>query len=99
MSAKLSFKKGTKVRGLARASTLGGATEIKLARKSIGTIAPPHWSDKHSLWSVRIRVATEDGNFRWVTFAKKHPSEAEARAWFLANFETISRAHTLSPAP
>ena len=90
----VTFKKHPKT-GLYR-SFQNDFTDIKLGRKvTIGNIVEERGNGQYR---VGLMVKEGEGKFKWVHFKLRHPTEQEARDWFVRNFETLSNKYEIYQA-
>jgi hypothetical protein len=89
---RLSFKRDARVTGLARASSGGQGSDIKVSGKQVGRISPPHWSDKGDDYAYKVSLfvkCEEHPGFRSVRFKARFKTDAEARAWVEERLDAV----------
>jgi hypothetical protein len=90
LKGKFTFKKGAKETGLRSVARPHANTTIKIKGGCVGTIyAPSRFGGDH--WTVSMIVVTTEDNagWRWARLKGAWDTEAEARAFVIANSDLI----------
>jgi hypothetical protein len=94
MKFNISFKRGKEETGLAAIGHPFAGVDIKLNKKIIGRISPPHWNKEG--WSILLSVKEEESNnasncnWKNIFFKKRFNTEEDARQWVKDNLKSIS---------
>ena len=95
MSINVTFKLHKRETGLRAVGFSTRGADIKIKRRTFGTINAPNWQTPDNCFTVSIMIMCrtdeereKHGAWRWITFKARHDSMDDAKQWI--NYHLVS---------
>lgn len=90
---KPTFKFHARETGLRGVGNPFRSIDIKVKRRTCGTIIAPNWQTPDNLYRVRFMIQKSLG-WEWITLKYKHEDPDVVKDWLIANWEKIEERYT-----